>query len=451
MSEEKSDHNLFSHIKRCFLIAVPLSGALLARLLNRIPGLRLLNWRIPYLARPQVSPESLEHYNAAIKRAENLRLPRPRFSLFVGTDDHFVSNASEWALTKDDTYEGPIPGDHESVKRDVDVNSTLVKRIVQVVNEHIRQDSSTQRERIALESRMLSRQASHKNSVTKMIEPVGRRRRDVILLSCSSHKRTDRGEDHPRASGIWSVLADKEVEKLAVQTRVQIMSLIQQGRIEGTEFREGNRSARLENQELILGPDFGGAINKPRYLPAYLRYVGRSYQATEEEWQQFMQLGEDARPDVLIMSGLYGLLPMDEYIQNYDCHITDTDNDTGQTVRDYWGTIMTDVLISHLEWLETWWEIGRIVDLLSERSYQIAIDWQRIYPRWAVLHRVFEVKAGRDAIEDIGIYMRSVVRDAFLLGQVVPDQFYTHPDFHGGDRIAFESRLHESPLTVVRE
>ena len=32
--------------------------------------------------------------------------------------------------------------------------------------------------------------------------------------------------------------------------------------------------------------------------------------------------------------------------------------------------------------------IARIFDLLSERSYQETINWQKVYPRWAVLHRV---------------------------------------------------------------
>jgi pimeloyl-ACP methyl ester carboxylesterase len=455
LSSKGEDHRLFSKVKQCFLIAVPVSGARAARILNYIPVLRQLNWRIPYLAQPEVSRDSFKQYETAIRAAEKAGLVRPKFSLFVGTNDRVVASPDEWAVTKDDEYEGPIPGDHDTVKRDLDGNSTLIKRIVQIVNSHVLGDSETQRERLELESRMLARQKPQviEDGVAAAVKNSGRQiARDVVLLSCSFQKRTDGELFHSKLGGVADFVKEPKVSDLALQTRVQMMSLIQRGRMEGTEFKEGNRLARNQNRELILGPDFGGAINEARYLPAYWRYSGRSYQATSDEWSAFLEYQEDSRPSVLIMSGLYGLLPFQEQIQNYDCHMTDTDTGTGQIVRDYWGTVITDVLISHLEWLEEkGWQVGRIVDLLSERSYQSAIDWQRVYPRWSVLHRVFEKHAGRNALANLGVFVRSVVQNPTKLRLIQPDQFIDELNFIQPDRIAFESRLQESRLSVTRE
>jgi pimeloyl-ACP methyl ester carboxylesterase len=456
LSDDAEDQRLFSRIKQCFLIAVPLAGARVAKVINRLPLLKKLNWRIPYLAQPEISRSSLHHYDAAIRRATHLGLPRPTFSIFVGTADRLVNDAEAWAVTRDDKYEGPVEGTHESIKSDVDVNSTLIKRIVQAVNSHTLRDSETQREKLQLENRIRSRQIPQGNISDNRARSVRNARqpncRDVVLLSCSFQKRTDREEFHPRMTTISNSLQEPKVALLALRTRVQIMNLIQQGRIVGTEFKEGNRLARNQNRQLILGPDFGGGINEARYLPAYWRYSGRSYQATEQEWRDFLRRGETERPDVIIMSGLYGLLPMEEQIQNYDCHMTDTDSETGQTVRGYWGSVMTEVLISRLEWLEErGWEIGRIVDLLSERSYQTAIDWQRVYPRWNVLHRMFERKAGREALENLGVFVRRIIQDPSTLAGVKADDFIADANFLGDDRIAFESRLQESKLAVARE
>jgi hypothetical protein len=172
----------------------------------------------------------------------------------------------------------------------------------------------------------------------------------------------------------------------------------------------------------------------------------------EDEWRVFFARPAEERPDIVIMSGLYGLLPAEESIQNYDCHITDLDTQTGFTVRDYWGRILTDILISHLEWLEhEGWTIGRVFDLLSEHSYQTAIEWQAIYPRWSVMHRVFEHRAGRNALANMGRWFQTVVADPALIQGLVPDQLFDVPQFVDNDRMAFERRLGESPLTVTRE
>jgi pimeloyl-ACP methyl ester carboxylesterase len=450
-SSNTSDHQLFAKVRHCFLVAVPLSGSWAARLVNKIPIVRSLNRRIPYLAKDRITITQLSSYWEAVKAAKRLGIVGPRFSLFVGTDDALVTEPGAWAVTSVDEYEGPVAGTHSKIKTDIDINSTLSNRILQVINDRMRGDPQTQRRRLAAESsqNVLASQASAAPARTGgTVKP----KRDVLFISCAAHKRSDGERTHPRTGGMEHDVADPDVGKLLIQTRAKILTLIQQGRIEGIEFKEGNRAARPQNQTLIMGPDLGGALNSSKYLPAYWRYMGRSYQATESQWKTFLERPESERPDVIIMSGLYGLVTVDEYIQNYDCHITDTDTSTGQIVRDYWKGALTDALISHLERLEgRGWEIGRVFDLLSERSYQDAIEWQRVYPRWSVMHRIFEEKAGRDALANMGIWVRDMIVNPRDLGAITAGNFYSNANFSEADRIAFEERLGESKLPVTRD
>ena len=282
----------------------------------------------------------------------------------------------------------------------------------------------------------------------------GRRTKDIVILSCSAHKRSDGETIHPRKGGVSEIIVDPEVAKRAIETRAETKDKIQKGLIDGTEFQEGNRAARPQNRDLVYGPDFGGKMNEPVYLPAFWRYMGRTYITSREEWEYFNKLGEDIKPSVLIISGLYGLIPVDEHIQNYDVHLTDRDqgSEPNRMVRDYWNPVVTEVLLSHFDWIEAGgWQLGTVVDLISERSYQLDIDWDQVYPRTRVLHRVFEQRAGRDALANIGILVRSIIRDPSRLSGLEADRFYDEPDFFNPDRVAFETSLDGSPLNVSRE
>jgi len=448
LSDVRDDRQLYSKIRHCFLVAVPLSGSWLARLLNRIPPLRWLNQKIPYLAQSAVSPSSMSRYRAALERAEVLGVQRPRFALFIGTDDILVSEPHAWAVTKDDRYEGPVPGSHESIKVDQDANSTLIRRITQVITDDVLSGAGTQK---AIRDLTAKLEAPGRQAAPVPQDRV-KHSRDVLLISCSAGKSNEGRHTHPGVGGIAQQVADQQVAILTLQLRVKIMNLIQQGSIDGVEFEQGNRAARPENAMLALGPDFGGALNSPRYLPAFLRYRGRTYQASEEEWRGFFARPVGNRPDILIMSGLYGLLPAEENIQNYDCHITDLDTQSGFTVRDYWGRILTDILVSHLEWLEQQgYTIGRIFDVLSEYSYQTAIDWQAIYPRWPVMHRVFERRAGRNALANMGRWLQTIIADPSSIRGLKADEFFEVREFLDPDQMAFETRLGESRLAVARE
>ena len=447
-SGTSEDESLFSSIRHAFLVATPVGGAVWARRIGKIPFVRRLNSHVAYLEQADSYLSRFPGYKSAIAAAKAKGLPRPRYSIFLGTEDQVVRGVLNDVLTKDDQYEGAVPGNHSTLKAALTPNSTLVRRIVQIVSDYSRRSDG------AAPSLNLSATPAETFESTAPAEPrpsPKRTARPVILISCSAHKRTDGEVPHPKKGGILSAVADSNVALQAIQTRAQIMGLLQSGRIDGTEFKEGNRAGRPENRALLLGPDFGGAINEPRYLPAYWRYSGRTYQASNQDWIDFANSPEILRPSILIMSGLYGLMPFDEYIQNYDCHITDADSQTSQTVVSYWGPLMTDVLLSHCDRLESdGAEVGPIIDLLSERSYQTAVDWQKIYPVRAALHRVFENRADRDALVNIGIFLRALLRDPAKAGQIVADRFIDEPEFIEPDRIAFEREIGASPLKVAR-
>ena len=452
LSSSSPDHELFQKIRHNFFIAVPLSGAYLARVLDKIPIVRGINKKIKFLAHPNTNSYSRIGYRAVVATAKEFKLKRAKFSIFWGTSDNFVSAASPGTFTEDDIEEGPIPGTHSSVKDDVDPNSTLIKRILQVLSGYLVVDSRTRQILRKAELQSTPRtQPTNSTAAAKGITSTQRGERNIVLISCSATKNTHGHIRHPGTAAVIEQVADPEIGLESIEMRAKTMGLIQQGRLDGIEFREGNRGARRQNMDLVLGPDFGGVVNEVKYLPAYLRYAGRCYQATPEEWESFNRLAADQRPGILIMSGLYGLFPYGEHIQNYDCHITDLDSREGLAVNDYWGRLMTDILISHMEyWEGQGYRIRAVIDLLSEKSYQACIDWQRIYPRWQVLHRIFEKNADRDALANLGIWFRKVIREPGLLGDIEPDQFYQDPDFRDNDRIAFETRLGESSLPVAR-
>jgi hypothetical protein len=263
--------------------------------------------------------------------------------------------------------------------------------------------------------------------------------RDVVLISCSSHKRSDR-EPHPLTHTIADTITNQDLAREVLACRRKIRELLQMGVVNGVEFQEGNRAARPENRELILGADFGGRVNEPRYLPAYWRYSGRCYRPERGEWSSFFAMRPEERPTILVMSGLYGLFDIREYIQNYDCHLTDT---TGEgTIADIWRPIATEILLSRFDRIErSGFRLRQVVDLLSERSYQEIFDWAKVNKRTRVLHRKFERLSDRDALANMGMWLWSVVRDPHIMGSLESDRFFKVEGALDEDKMMLQSHV----------
>lgn len=461
MLRKKDGHPIARKIRQCFMVASPVSGSRAAKALAWIPGLGVINRRIPYLANPTIDGRdmSLAYKEAAAEYvsiegdSENI----PHFHFFVGIGDSIVSPPERSFYTEFDHYEGPIEGTHATLKIDLDANSVLIRRITQLIQDTLSRSEEGQRARILMvQGANIRREQAIQEKRKQPLAVVGKAKNgfiDVVLLSCSATK-TDAGE-RPYAAGLGIVdqVSDDRLAGLVLNMRSRVARLVQEGKLDGIEFAQGNRSAMPVNQKLVFGPDLGGGDDqKLGYLPAYARYRGRSYRADVAEWETL--LARPKHPRFLIMSGLYGLIPPTEHIQNYDVHLTDVDMSRGVSLQSYWKDreLMTQILISHLEWIEkNEGPVGLVIDALSELSYQETINWSMVDSRWNVFHRVFERNAGRHALGNLGIWIQDVIRTPEVLRGIEKDHFYENGRFHPTDRIAFESRIGESELSVGRE
>lgn len=459
MLREQRDHELVKSIRRCFMIASPITGSKWGRWLAKIPGLCRVNNRIAYLANPTIGGIDM---SAAYKDAAQVFIEAggqafqiPRFSFFVGVEDAVVSTPETLFYTEYDMYEGSVAGNHSSIKEDLNANSTLLTRIAQLIQDSSLKSEASQRTRIELvkEATRKREQATQDTAMGKARDGSDARKSiDVLLISCSATKTDVHGNLHTRDNWIIDQVEDPRLAAIVLELRSRLYRLIHEGRIDGIEFKEGNRACKQSNQQLIFGPDFGGVFNEEKYLPAYLRYKGRSYQATRDEWEAMYT--RTGHPQVLIMSGLYGLIPATESIQNYDVHLTDVDLSSSISLQSYWKDreLMTQLLVANLEWIERHrGPVGRVIDALSELSYQETINWSLVDRRWTVLHRIFESKAGRDALGNLGVWVRDVIRNPKIIKEFECGRFYDNVNFHPKDRMAFEERIGISSLPVARE
>jgi pimeloyl-ACP methyl ester carboxylesterase len=435
-SDDPEDWRMYSKIRRCFFVAVPVSGSRVAKFLDAVPGLRQLNRKLPLLAHPTLKGEDIaDFYRRSISCARERGGPRPFYSHFVGELDKLVGPPSAADLTEDDRFEGYLAGAHDTIKLDKTANSTLIRRICQRIAEDAAQSAPTIR-RTAPTARSDERSLRAPAAATRHVAAV----RDVVLIPCSATKDTASGAPHPLSGGIRNGLADHGLVEATIGARVHIKTLIETGALEGSEFKEGNRALRAPNRRLYLGPDFGGRVNEARYLPAYRRYIGRCYQASAEEWGAFFALPEAHRPDVLIMSGLYGLYPADEHIQNYDVHLTDFDFARNCTLQELWRRVVTDVLLSRLDWLEAQgYTVGRVYDLLTEDLYRSIFDWERVARRVPVLRLMFERRQGREALDNTGLWLKTLISSPLVLQDIEPGRVYEDPAFLDQDRMTFAS------------
>lgn len=110
---------------------------------------------------------------------------------------------------------------------------------------------------------------------------------------------------------------------------------------------------------------------------------------------------KDRGVEVYIMSGLFGLIGPDTRIHSYDVHLSDFLEQDRSCVllRDYWRGHFTRFLIDRVK------NLNRkviLVDMLSERWYQDAIDWGWLHEEVPCWHRASEQAAGPDILPALG-------------------------------------------------
>lgn len=267
----------------------------------------------------------------------------------------------------------------------------------------------------------------------------------LIVVSCSRDKATGPGRPYEPGSFIESLPASMRLK--VVEMRASVRKKIKNGKVDDLYQREGNRKDRSSNQSLAAGPDLGGREQLPVYLKARERYQGRLFSLMiDDDWAKIKELGYN----VLILSGMYGWLLPDEMIQNYDCHLSDRVQleDRVMSLGSIWGALLTEALVSYVNVKN----IDCVIDLLSEESYQNAINWPRLN-KISVLHRVFKKRSGPNILPYLALYFKNEIlslKAEDLPARISPGLFI-EKEYFEGDKLVFESSIDGIAEGVARE
>ncbi len=278
---------------------------------------------------------------------------------------------------------------------------------------------------------------------------------DLILISCSDHKMP---YGKPMAPGTDPIpwLQDINLRDKLFKKRSLIFECIKQGRLRDVEMKHGNRGYDPVNRDLVNGPDFGGKDDSGLYLPACLRYIGRFFREvrgnlsdddTLKLWQRTC-----GRYQVLIVSGLYGLVSPFDPIQEYTCHFTDRILGTSTGLQTIWRDLLAEI-ICYLAKDGGSGHNVKLVDLLSEESYQDAFDWGLIYKNATCFHRAYKLKAGPETLINSASFFKNEFFDgkeeshAFCHDTFIVRKFLDKPK----DQILFEAQLKTTREEVARE
>ncbi len=270
LSGEERKTKIYQRIKLSVLLATPGAGSWAARALAWVPGVSRLNSRLSELANPTTLNNN---FRRAFDFAKTSGFSRPRFTWFDGEDDRLVRNPWKTGYTADDRHGGVVPGNHTTVKIKKGSQSTVVKLVVDEL-------AST------MTTSGLPAEAYFERTQLPTKAPAAAAHA-IILVACSAQKSTSGETPYPRDTLLSQQLASEEAIASLIRARVRALSLIQQGKLLGVEFAEGNRLARKQNRGLIQGPDLGGNANGTKYLPAFRRYIGRCYQTDADLWEKF--------------------------------------------------------------------------------------------------------------------------------------------------------------------
>jgi hypothetical protein len=222
----------------------------------------------------------------------------------------------------------------------------------------------------------------------------------LVLTSCCRGKREGGEPVYNYEKSIIPKIRESTRQRV-YETRNKIFTLLKEGRIVDNVRRDGNRLSNEYNPLIQEGPEFSPNKQiKNTYLPAYQRYKGRFfYWATdfgrEETFERSMAQG----CHTLFVSGMLGLITLDEPIQAYNCFLgddietTEYEYDTEQPVNRlnlkvsdlFMGkkvSLFYQSLIDYIDWHNEKYDhpITTIIDLLSEYTYQQVFQWNSIYP-----------------------------------------------------------------------
>ncbi len=274
--------------------------------------------------------------------------------------------------------------------------------------------------------------------------------RSLLVLSDSRDKRQNGETCKPSARSFPGFLSPRTANDFRSK-RKAVLRMLKGGppRLYDHEQNGGFRDQRECNQILIEGPDFREAHEgAPVYLPACERYRGRFFRKLSQENRSFWGGLRNEPVEVVFVSGLYGLVLWDEPIQEYDCHFGDyAEGDASQTVALCWSGIVTAALCEFVNREKTAGRgcFRRVYDLLSEESYQLVLDWERIASCGTqVFHRIFKESAGPDILAKFATIIGKHLQ-MFSPGPVGFDRYQWYGVPGVAEDFGFEAKLFENP------
>jgi hypothetical protein len=208
----------------------------------------------------------------------------------------------------------------------------------------------------------------------------------LYLITCSNHKQKGGSSEYDNSDSLINSLNRTKKQDL-MELRKFVFRYIKSGSFS----RAGRKLIDLPyNKGLTEGPDFGknsGGI----YLKARERYAGRLYrEISEGSWI-------NRKHHVLILSGLYGLLTPEEYIQLYSLHLKDS-----HIIYEIWENDITSILLNYMKFFS----IATVVDLTAENLYRRVINWAKIKQSANVFHAFGDQNVGPSLLESIGSFFR---------------------------------------------
>lgn len=236
----------------------------------------------------------------------------------------------------------------------------------------------------------------------------------LFVAACSLTKATGGTESiYAKEAGV-TAMAPHLAERLSAR-RNEIRQFIKGGKMEDWQ---GIPLNDLDyNRSLTKGAEFGGR-KTAAYMPALDRYEGRFFQALGDDGKQHCVTNDN----LLIISGLYGLLRAQESMQLYSCPLS-------AGVASIWQQdgLLTEFVLEYAKRND----VLRVFDLTAMGAYRRLIDWERMASASIdVLHCFDSMAAGESALTSLGRLLRHLVsldedQMIALNPELLPEEFGT--------------------------
>jgi pimeloyl-ACP methyl ester carboxylesterase len=377
---------LLNKIPAVITVGTPLEGARFGNFLLR--HLPLVSPKIHQLSTRQLA---FENYRIAIRAAKRRAVRRPKQLHVTMEDDGVIARHVRNNFTEDDYDAAVVPGTHRHFA-DSNKDASYVANVLLTL--------------IRNEQNSLGRPYITQPAPVVSIDLPDR----LILIACSHGKRE--GGDNLQGPAPASWIPQRELRQRVISKRSYVYSVLKDAKLADGFERGGNRAHQPANQHLRHGPDLGGNTvlgQEGFYRPAWQRYNGRIYsRISNEAWAQYLQSRDRVR--VLIMSGLYGLVDPEEWIQNYDVHLTDTHLESGASVSSMWLEFYTECLQTYVKHSRRNRKV-KIFNFLCDHHYVDAVQWHSLPRECSVYHLASSTLEDVDLLPPAGTILDAILSE----------------------------------------